>query len=290
CLPLKPLLALAKPESRKDTGLVSIDVADLTATILVDGVTSKLPALPAEDFPEVMSADGLSLVALWPAKDLHDALAYVLPAANDDVTRPHLCGVNLSDNRAKATDGHRLHIATLPTAIPEGMFLSTDAANTLVHILSGDGQVVLARTESTLRARCGAWTLDAKLKTETFPDVDQAVPSVKTMATRLTVEPQAVRRAMSRIGKITRRGCFKMVVNGVVTLSADSDEGSTEFVLPTVSNTHVGTDLITGFNAVYLAEAVNGSSETAEIHLGGVLDPMRIDFEGKTAVVMPVRI
>jgi DNA polymerase III subunit beta len=121
CLPLKALLALAKPESRKDTGLVDIDAADATATIIVDDTTSKLSTLPAGDFPEAMSTDDLSLVALWPATELHDALAYVLPAANDDVTRPHLCGVNLSDNRAKATDGHRLHIAALPTAIPEGM-------------------------------------------------------------------------------------------------------------------------------------------------------------------------
>jgi hypothetical protein len=118
------------------------------------------------------------------------------------------------------------------------------------------------------------------------------VPDPYSLPTRLEVEPQAVRKAMSRIGKITKRGAFKMSVNGVVTLSADSNEGSTEFVLPTVSNSHVGSDLVTGFNAVYLAEAVNGTDKTAEIHLGGVLDPMRVDFcgTGRTAVVMPVRV
>jgi DNA polymerase-3 subunit beta len=290
CLPLKPLAALAKPESKKDTGVVTIDLDGEIAQITADGVTSKLAALPAGDFPASIPVDDLSLVALWPAAGLRAALGYVLPAASNDVTRPHLCGVNLEGARVAATDGHRLHRAELPSAIADGMFLPTAAAAILLRTLTGEGQVVLARTESHLRARCGVFTLDARLGDVEFPDVDQVVPSLLSMPTRLMVEADAVRKAMARIGKLTDRGGFKMTVNGAVRISAGTEDGSTEFELPVVSNTHEGEDLVIGFAAKYVADAVNGSSGAAELHLGRSLDPLRVDVaDGRLAVVMPMR-
>ena len=291
CLPLKSLAALARPESKKDAGVVSIDLDGMIATVVVDGVTSKLPALPAEDFPSLPTADGLSLVALWPATKLRAALGYVLPAVSGDITRPHIGGVNLEGARIASTDGHRLHLADLPSAIADKMFLPTTAAATLLRMLNGDGQVVLARTKSHLRARRGVFTLDAKLGDMEFPNVDQAVPSMLSLPTRLMVETDAVRKAMARIGKLSTRGAFKMTVNGVVMLSTDSEDGSTEFELPVVSNTHEGDDLVIGFNAAYLADAVNGTEGAALMLLGGCLDPLRVNSacETRTAVIMPMR-
>jgi len=284
CLPLKPLAALAKPESKKDNGAISIDLDGEVATILAGGMTSKLAALPAEDFPTLPSADDLSLVALWPAAGLRAALAYVLPAASNDATRPHICGVNLEGARIAATDGHRMHRAELPSAIADKMFLPTAAATILLRTLNGDGQVALARTETHLRARCGAFTLDARLEDVEFPDVDQVVPSPRSMPIRLTVEADAVRKAMARIDKLTGHGAFKMTVNGAVMLSTGTEDGSTEFELPVVANNHEGEDLVIGFCAKYLTDAVNGSSGAAELHLGRSLDPLRVDVpDGRLA-------
>jgi len=292
CLPAKTLAALVKPESKNDTSVCVVDVEGGVANVVLDDITTRLPALVPDDFPSSTEAAGLSLVALWPARELSQALAYVLPAVSDDLTRPHLCGVCLVDGRAASTDGHRLHVAALPSAIAESSYLPIGAAASLARLLDRDGHVVLARTGDLLRVRCDNWTLDTKLKVEVFPPIDQVVPAVISMPTWVEVESKLLVKALGRLAKITSQRLVKMTVNGAITLStSDPELGDAETAIPVVSSNHTGADFVAGFNSGYLVDAMNGVSGTAQLHLGGCLDPLRVDSDGgRIAIVMPARI
>jgi len=293
CLPAKTLAAIAKPEGKP----VAADVVDIepvsetTVSVAVDGLSTRLAALPPDDFPVPPPIDDISLVAVWPSSELAHALSYVLPAVCGDLTRPHLNGVCLRDNLAATTDGHRLHAAPLPSAVAEPIFLTTPAAMALERALAGSDHVVLARRENVLCVRCGNWTLTTHLKSDIFPPVDQVVPALISMPTRIEVEPKVLAKALGRVARVSSSRMVKMTVNGVVTLStSDVDLGDAETVVPVISNSHTGEDLITGYNAAYLTDAITNSAKVT-LSMGRCLDPLRVDSDGgRIAIVMPVRV
>ena len=292
CLSAKSLAAVVKPEGKANTDVVDINVfSENTASVAVDGLSTRLAALPPDDFPVPPPIDDISLVAVWSAAELRAAIAYVLPAVSNDLTRPHLCGVCLRDNLAATTDGHRLHAAPLPSPVAEPIFLHTSAAMALERALAGSDHVVLARHEDVLCVRCGDWTLTTHLKSDIFPPVDQVVPALLSMPTHIEVEPKVLSRALGRVARVSSSRMVKMTVNGVVTLStSDIDLGDAETVVPVISNNHSGEDLVTGYNAAYLTDAI-ADTKSVTLSMGRCLDPLRVDLpDGRIAVVMPVRV
>jgi len=293
CLPAKTLAAVVKPEGKA----VAADVVDIealaptTVSVAVDGLSTRLAALPPDDFPVPPPIDDISLVAVWPAADLRAAISYVLPAVSNDLTRPHLCGVCLRDNLAATTDGHRLHAAPLPSPVAEPIFLHTSAALALERALAAADHAVLARHEDVLCVRCGNWSLTTHLKSDIFPPVDQVVPALISMPTRIEVEPKMLAKALGRVARVSSSRMVKMTVNGVVTLStSDIDLGDAETVVPVISNSHTGEDLVTGYNAAYLTDAI-ADTTSVTLSLCRPLDPLRVDSDGgRIAVVMPVRV
>jgi DNA polymerase-3 subunit beta len=293
-LPVKLLNQLVKPEGKtRANELMSIEaMSDSVVGVTIDGLTSKLATLPVEEFPSSPSQDGLGLVALWSATELRAALAYVLPAVSSDVTRPHLHGVYLEGARVASTDGHRLHAAMLPSPIAESLFLPHAAALALERVLSNCDQVVLAKNDNYLVARCGSWTLSAKIEAVEFPAVDQVIPSLDRQAIHLEVDGKVLAKALDRVTKLSSNKAVKVSVNGAVTLStSDYEMGEAETVVPTLANDHSGPDLVTGFCATYIADALGGETGLARLSLGAPLDPLRVDLDGgRTAVVMPMRV
>ena len=77
CVPAKPLAAVVKPEGKP----VAADVVDIeplsetTVSVAVDGLSTRLAALPPDDFPVPPPIDDISLVAVWSAADLRAAIA-----------------------------------------------------------------------------------------------------------------------------------------------------------------------------------------------------------------------
>lgn len=293
CVPAKTLSAVVKPEGKPvAVEVVEIEpLSDTTVSVAVDGFSTRLAALPPDDFPVPPPIDEISLVAVWPAAELRAALAYVLPAVSNDLTRPHLCGVCLRDNLAAATDGHRLHAAPLPVSLVQPIFLHTSAAIALERTLAAADHVVLARHENVLSVRCGQWALVTHLKSDEFPPVDQVVPALISMPTRIEVEPKVLAKALGRVARVSSSRLVKVTVNGVVTLStSDIDLGDAETVVPVLSNSHSGEDLITGYNAAYLTDAI-ADTKAVTLSMGRCLDPLRVDSDGgRIAVVGPVRV
>jgi DNA polymerase III subunit beta len=293
CVSAKTLAAVVKPEGKPAAAdAVEIDaLSETTVSVAVDGLSTRLATLPPEEFPVPPPTDEISLVALWPAAGLRAALAYVIPAVSDDQTRPNLVGVCMKDAVVAATDGHRLHAAPLPTQIAEPLFLHTSAANALERALDNAEHVVLARHGDVLCARCGKWKLVTRLKSETFPPADQVIPSLKSLPTRIEVEPKVLAKALARVSRVSSRRSVKVSVNGVITLAtSDIDLGDAETVVPVLSNTHTGDDLVTGFNAAYLADALT-DTKSVTLSMCGPLDPLRVDSDGgRIAVVMPLSV
>jgi DNA polymerase III sliding clamp (beta) subunit (PCNA family) len=142
-----------------------------------------------------------------------------------------------------------------------------------------------------LSVRCGNWTLTTHLKQEEFPPVDQVIPALISMPTHIGVDPKVLSRALGRVARVSSSRLVKMTVNGVVTLStSDVDLGDAETVVPVISNSHTGEDLVTGYNAAYLTDAI-ADSKAATLSMCRPLDPLRVDGDGgRIAVVMPVRV
>jgi len=290
CLPAKLLCKLVKPQGKNDDSNVEIEaVGDDIVVIRADDVTTKLASKPAEDFPASKDRDW-NLVALWPTKPLAEALDYVLPAASTDETRPHICGVQLdTTGKIVATDGRRLHMTDLPSPLAEDLLLTTAAAQTLRHILKDADQVVIARDEDRVKVRAGQWTLETTAVKAEFPPYEQVVP--KSPQTTVTVDGKAFSRALKRLDILSSRPGVKMVINGVIELSSSDPEiGEASVVVTPIENDHTGDDLIIGFNLAYLVEAIGRKDQTARLRFDGRLDPLRIDRDQDTAVVMPMRI
>ena len=293
CLPAKLLANLIKPEGKSDAGDVVIEpIDDVSCAVTFDGLSSRLAAMSPEMFPTgpaKQDADW-SLLALWPVDGIREALGYVLPAASKDDSRPHLNAVCFDLDRIVTTDGHRLHMARLPSKLPEPVLLSLDAAKTLGRLLKKADQVILARTGDVVRARVGEWQLDAKLVDASFPPYEKVIPSVTTFTT--TVDHALFTKALARVSRLTKAGMVRLTVNGQIAIAtSDPDLGNAAIDVPVIETSHEGDDLVMGLNPAYLRDAVSTKEEIVTLHMSGATDAVRIELgEGKSAVVMPTRL
>ncbi|MFZ5786783.1 MAG: DNA polymerase III subunit beta [Acidobacteriota bacterium] len=292
CLPAKMLTALTKPEGRGDAGTVQIEMDGNVASVAVEGLSTRLPTMPVEEFPAVPgdSVTDWRLLAMWPAARIREALAFVLPAASTDEGRPHLSCVCVGPDRVAATDGHRLHVVPLPIVLPEELLLPLGTAQVLRRLLTDDAHVIIAKSGDIVRVRIGAWQIDTRLVDARFPPVDKVIPT-KDRAVHVSMETALLRKALERVSRLTRDGNLRVTVNGAVTLTtSDPDLGDAQVVVPVLESDHVGADLVTGFKLGYLRDAVTTKLETIQLGLEGPTDALRIDADDQLAVVMPMRL
>jgi len=292
CLPAKMLAALTKPEGRGDTGHVEIEIDGDVASVVVEGLSTRLHTMPVEEFPAVAGdlITDWSLLAMWPAAPIRDALTYVLPAASTDGGRPHLNAICLGPDRIAATDGHRLHVSPLPVVIPEALLLPLGIAQVLRRLLDEGEHVVVARGGDVIRIRVGSWQVETKLVEARFPPVDKVVPP-RERSVHIRLETAILRRALERVSRLSKDGSVRVVVNGTITLAtSDPDLGDAEVVVPVLESNHTGDDLVTGFKLAYLRDAVATQHDTIDLGIERPTDGLRIATGDRLAVVMPMRL
>jgi len=295
CVHGKLLSNVIKPEGRGDAGVVEIVRDSDKVNVLADGLISHLHPTTSVDFPVCPApkkSEPWSLVAMWPAAPLKDALSFVLPAASRDEARAHLCTVLLADSDVVTTDGHRLHLARLPAPVPHPLLLRAPAAATLTRMLAHGDQVILARAGEVLRIKVGTSQLDTRLSDARFPPHQQVIPDLKAQPVHVRLQAKLLSRALSRVSRLTRDKRLRFQINGAITLTTwESDEGGAEIEVPVESSNHEGDDLKIGFDSPYLTQAIPGGTQEISLGFGGPLDPLRMDLEeGKLAVVMPLRL
>jgi len=292
-VPAKLLASLVKPAGKKPDDVV-LDVAGDKVSVTVSGTTMQLPATDPQLFPAPFSAEDWTLVGMCGAAPLQEALVWVLPAASTDVTRKHLQSVFIDQQAVVATDGHRLHMAASPIAPDQPLLLASTAAVVLSRILKCDGQVVMARhktkDQDQLRVRCGPWQLDTRLLDETFPPYNHVIPTKDAQQTQVVFDTAALCTALAQVMKLSERGNIKVCVNGAVVLSPwGSSLGEAELTVPTIENNHSGKDLELGIDGKYLLDALPRAGQV-DVSLCGALDPVRVDTDGRLAIIMPVRL
>jgi len=293
CVPAKLLANLVKPAG-KSAGDVVLDVSGDKICVTISGTTMQLPAMDPQLFPAGFSTEEWALVGMCQAKALQEALAWVLPAASTDPTRKHLNSVYLDQDAVVATDGHRLHLAPSPLTPEVSILLPSSSAAVLSRILKRDDQVVVARyktkEQDQLRIRCGPWQLECRLLDETFPPYNQVIPAKGVQQSQVIFDTTALTVALAQVMKLSERGNIKVCVNGAVVLSPwGSSLGEAEMAVPTLQNNHNGPDLEVGLDGKYLLDALPRAGQV-ELGLGGPLDPVRVDMDGRLAVIMPVRL
>jgi len=273
---------------------VELDVAGDKITVTINGTTMQLPATDPQLFPAGFNTEGWTLLGMCDARQLQEALSWVLPAASTDPTRKHLQSVFFDQDAVVATDGHRLHLAPSPIAPDQPLLLASTAAAVLGRILKCDGQVVIARhktkDQDQLRVRCGSWQLDTRLLDETFPPYAHVIPAKDTQQSQVVFDTAALHTALAQVMKLSEHGNIRVCVNGAVVLSPwGSSLGEAELAVPVLENNHSGPDLELGLDGKYLLDALPRAGQV-ELGLGGPLDPVRVDMDGRLAVIMPVRL
>ena len=161
-------------------GDITLTTEESIVTINYGKGKFSLPAMPAEDFPDVnipLSYDGVSV----PKDTLKAALGYVTPSIAKDAMRPQLCGVyfNPIDGGYDlvSSDSRTLSLEFVPCDGNVGDFiLSAPAVNFLRGALKGEELVTFATNDTTVTFEFDDILLNAVKVVGTFPKYQTVMP------------------------------------------------------------------------------------------------------------------
>lgn len=225
--------------------------------------------------------------------DLLRALLAVIPAACRDLTREHIAGVGLEKDGglAIATDGHRMHLASLPGA-PSIATIPLAAAQAIARMIESavGGPVKIRHTATDASFACGASKLRTPLVGAGFPPWRQVIPASNKHS--LTVDSDAILGAIktARMSRsVTTWDKAKgeppitfEVSNGLMVIrSAEATEDACD-VVGTMTRCHA--------NPAYIVDAIAtlGGGQV-KIESSGELDPLVFSAGGERRIVMGVR-
>lgn len=264
-------------------------------TVTSGSATFDFATLPAEDFPELASAD---FTATFTAsgddfKRLFDLSAF---CQSSEETRYYLNGVYLHSHegtaRAVATDGHRL--ARIDSAIQAefpGIIIPRKIVGELRKMQSDEVTVQISATK--LRVTAGDVVLLSKVIDGTFPDYTRVVPQNNTNLFTANADDMKAASDLVALMSSERTKSVRMSFAGgeckMEVVGADSNKGC-----EVVAVDQAGDDMVIGFNARYLADALaHVDSDNVVLRLGTNGEAAVIQPEGDESVlyvVMPTRI
>ena len=225
-------------------------------------------------------------------------LARVLPAMGSDDTRPALAALNFERKGGvltiEATDGHRLHVAQAPSKGRDfDVVIPAKAAKLLARLL---GELVL-RATSAERAKQAVSIRRGRHRIDTADSFDMAYfDRAKVLPTtcswEVKVDAEEFRDAVkylaargSRSGG-TKSPVIRMAFGGRGSLLVKGADGK-DIARP-IAATSLPMEVGIAAQSHYLLSAVGKTGEVT-ICFDGDMDPIRIDHDGVTCVVMPCR-
>lgn len=221
-----------------------------------------LSTLPATDFPNVEDSTGAVEFSLSQAqlKRLIDRTAFSM--AQQDV-RYYLNGmlweVTPERLRTVATDGHRLGMCTLDTALPvanaQQAILPRKGVIELGRLLEGDGEVKIQLGSNHLRAVTAAFTFTSKLVDGRFPDYDRVLP--RGTKRLVLAERDELKQALARAAILSNekfRGIRLILSDSNLRILANNPEQ--EEAEEQVAVDYTGEEIEIGFNVNYLLDVL----------------------------------
>jgi len=279
---------------------VTLEAASPRSEVIVEcgGATARLHAHDPEDFPDVVDAVGASATSAWiRGPDLRRALEQATPAAARERTRYALNGVLIraQDGAVEfvATDGRRLHIATVESSRPGdavNAIIPTRTIAALLRVLADDEvriDIVGAEGARIVRFSALGVVVRGRLLDGEFPRYRDVVP--KETKRTATATRATLAAAVARAKQATNRDNPAVYLDhaaGGMTVTARSAEASIE---ERVACDLVGEPIKIGFNPEYLGElfaALRG--DVVALATGDRRSPALVSEPGFIGVVMPV--
>lgn len=275
--------------------LITLSEQDGKLTVQSGSATFDFATLPAEDFPELASADFTSTFTASgdDFKRMFDLAAF---CQSTEEVRYYINGVYLHSHegnaRAVATDGHRL--ARIDSAIQAdfpGIIIPRKIVGELRKLQADEVTVQISETK--LRVTAGDVVLLSKVIDGTFPDYTRVVPQSNTNLFTANADDMKSASDLVALMSSERTKSVRMSFAGgeckLEVAGADSNKGC-----EVVAVDQDGEDMMIGFNARYLADALaHVDSDNVVLRLGSngeaaVIQPE--DDDNVLYVVMPVRI
>lgn len=161
-------------------GDIAITTDENTVTVNYGNGKFSLPAMPAEDFPDVnipLSFEGVSI----PKDNLKAALGYVIPSIAKDAMRPQLCGVYFNPIKGGydlvSSDSRTLSLEYIPCDGNAGDFvLSAPAVTFLRGALKGEDMVTFSTNDTTVTFQFDDILLNVVKVVGTFPKYQTVMP------------------------------------------------------------------------------------------------------------------
>ncbi len=294
CVPARDLLAAVSGADNGDRLALAVHNRE-AVTVAYSGAEARLTNSPSFDF-RAASLDGDDGGPRQvDAAPFSAALAWVSPAmCIDDITRLHLGSVLLEGEQVVATDGHRLHVATVRGLGWDRALVPAKAIQLLLRLLPGSGQLEIAVHDGVLRVATAAWSLRTRLLDHNqFPPYQQVIPAPAAAAFTMGVEARDLGAAVHRVG--VGRGKqsvpLRMTANGKIVLATTSAEVQRVASVDPTRSTHddLAGDHVIGIDGRYLRDAVDVTGEVV-VRFGDVLAPIVVDAGARLAVVMPMRL
>lgn len=281
-------------------GPVVIEATKDRVTLSAAGSRRKfvVHAMDPADFPRPSPLDGSGTEST--AGELAALLCRTHYAVSTDETRAHVNSAlfKWSDGTLTiaSTDGHRLAVASAAfsgDAIQQ-FLLPLRALAEVRRLLSeqaDDSTVTIARDDKRVRFACGDVSIGAKLVDAQFPPYEQVIP--KTSKTSFTAPRLALADALAAVSTSNPSGGVGISFHAE-TLHVDAQgngEGHDEIAIEFTDGKKPSKGLNIGFQSKYLRDALSClSDDTVTIRVSGELDPLIIESEGFTGVVMPMRL
>ncbi len=279
-------------------GDATIEMLGTVLTVTTDAGRHALPTWPEADFPQLPEATTRPIATISGA-DLARMVRRIAYAMSADVTREHLCGalIERTDGvlRLVATDGHRMALASTPSAgVNFAVIVHRAAIDALARVdIEDEPEVMIRLSPSRVHFCAPLVEVSGKRVDAAFPSYQQILAQTSQPSGSITVDRKVFLGAMRAIGGRPRSGVRLDIdmAHQVVKLTTDDGEGHKASA--SVEAT-IGGDPpeAMGFAVQYLREPIEVlSDQHVRFQLGDALGPMKLEADdGTTALVMPMKI
>ncbi|MFZ1948147.1 MAG: DNA polymerase III subunit beta [bacterium] len=282
---------------------VEIEVDGTKISVTSSRSNFKMMGMEKDQFPKIADLESKDRVNISASALEKMIRRSAFSVARDD-TRPVLSGVlweiSPKELAMVGTDGHRLARMSLAGDFgikqDMGVIIPPKALNQILRLLPGEDEVGVAIDNAFVGFFVGNTTVYTRRIEGTFPNYKQVIP--KTNTNVLVVKRDDLMSATRRVSLLadskTHRIKMCLSKDRVKLTASTPDLGEAEEEVPA---TYTGDEMIIGYNAAYVLDAVRGAdSEEVRFELGSpvgasILKPAtEPEGEAYLCLVMPLRL
>ena len=282
---------------------VLLDVDGTRISVTSGRASFKMMGMEKDQFPKIADLEKKDRVTIGSGALEKMIRRSVFSVARDD-TRPVLSGVlwEMSPDELAmvGTDGHRLARMAVRGKFglkqEMGVIVPPKALNQILRLIPGEDEVGVAIDNAYVGFFVGDTTVYSRRIEGTFPNYKQVIP--KANANILIVKREDLTSATRRVSLLADSKTHKIKMflskDGVKLTASTPDLGEAEEEVPA---TYTGEDMVVGYNAAYVLDAVKSADgEEIRFELGSpvgasILKPAtEPEDESYLCLVMPLRL